>query len=92
MAADAPAFLHLYSEGFLHEINGREDRQIGTRLQQRGPPISPMAPSAFAVILWERAKGSSARGVDRDRIETNIPLLIPAPQAPQNPQAPAKNI
>ncbi len=57
-------------------------------LQHRGPPISPIFPNDFAVILWERANGSFVRGVDFEIIDTNIPELIPAPQAPQNPHAP----
>ena len=59
-----------------------------SRLQQLGPPISPMAARDRAVILWDRAKGSTLRGVEPEAIETNIPELIPAPQAPQKPQAP----
>ena len=57
-------------------------------LQQRGPPIAPMLPRDFAVILCDRANGSFAKGVDFEIMEINIPELIPAPQAPQNPQAP----
>ena len=57
-------------------------------LQQRGPPTSPIASSALAVILWDRPKLSFPRGVDPVIMEINIPELIPAPQAPQNPQAP----
>ncbi len=56
--------------------------------QQRGPPISPIAPKAFAVIRWESAKGSAESGVDFERMDTNMPELRPAPQAPQKPQAP----
>ena len=59
-----------------------------SRLQQRGPPISPICPSAAAVILCDSANGSSVSGVDREMIETNIPVLIPAPHAPQKPHAP----
>ena len=57
-------------------------------LQQRGPPISPICPSDLAVILCDRANGSFAKGVDFEIMDINIPELIPAPQAPQNPQAP----
>ena len=59
-----------------------------SRLQHRGPPISPMADRDFAVILCEKAKGSTVKGVDFEMMDTNIPELIPAPHAPQNPQAP----
>ena len=57
-------------------------------LQQRGPPISPICPSDLAVILCDSANGSFAKGVDFEIMDINIPELIPAPQAPQNPQAP----
>ena len=57
-------------------------------MQHRGPPISPMAPRDFAVIRCDRANGSVDKGVEEDAIDTNIPELMPAPQAPQNPQAP----
>ena len=43
-------------------------------LQQRGPPISPMAPSDFAVILCEREKGSCDSGVDFETIEASDTL------------------
>ena len=57
-------------------------------LQQRGPPTVPIRSRAFDVIKWDRAKGSTASGVDFEIIETNMPVLIPAPQAPQKPQVP----
>ena len=57
-------------------------------LQHLGPPISPIALSDLAVILCDSAKGSCASGVELEMIEINIPELIPAPQAPQKPQAP----
>ena len=57
-------------------------------LQQRGPPISPIRSRDLAVIMCDRAKGSFVSGVDFEMMETNIPELIPAPQAPQKPQAP----
>src|SRR5699024_1398618 len=60
-------------------------------LQQRGPPTSPIASSALAVILCDNPKFSPPRGVEPVIIETNIPALIPAPQAPQKPQAPPSN-
>ena len=41
-----------------------------SRLQQRGPPISPMAAMDFAVILWDRAKGSTLSGVEPEAMET----------------------
>ncbi len=51
-------------------------------------PISPIFFSDSEVILCASANGSFAKGVDFEMIEMNIPVLIPAPQAPQNPQAP----
>lgn len=57
-------------------------------LQQRGPPISPIFSSDFAVILCDSENGSFAKGVDFEIMDINIPELIPAPQAPQNPHAP----
>ena len=57
-------------------------------LQQRGPPTSPICPSESAVILCDSANGSLAKGVDFEIMDINMPELIPAPQAPQNPQAP----
>lgn len=57
-------------------------------LQHLGPPTSPMEPSALEVILLESPQESSDIGVAPVAIETNIPALIPAPQAPQNPHAP----
>ena len=47
-----------------------------------------MALNDFAVILCDKAKGSTVNGVEDEMIDTNIPELIPAPQAPQKPQAP----
>ena len=40
------------------------------------------------VIWWARPKDSAARGVAFETMEAKIPALMPAPQAPQNPQAP----
>ena len=57
-------------------------------LQQRGPPTLPILSRALAVILLERPQASCARGVAPVMIDMYIPALIPAPQAPQNPQAP----
>ncbi len=57
-------------------------------LQQRGPPISPISSSDLAVILCDNANGSFSKGVDFEMMDINIPELIPAPQAPQKPQAP----
>ena len=54
-----------------------------SRLQQRGPPTSPIAPSAEDVILFDNPHASFARGVEPVTIDTNIPALTPAPQAPQ---------
>lgn len=48
----------------------------------------PICSRAFAVIRFERPNGSTVRGVDLETMDTNMPALIPAPQAPQNPQAP----
>ena len=57
-------------------------------MQHRGPPAFPISSRAFDVILLERLKGFVAKGVDPDIIDTNMPELTPAPQAPQNPHAP----
>ena len=59
-----------------------------SRLQQRGPPALPMASSARAVMRLLRPQGSRARGVDCVTMARNCPVLTPAPQAPQKPQAP----
>lgn len=56
-----------------------------SRLQHLGPPISPIASSDLEVILWDRANGSTDNGVDFEMMEMNMPELIPAAQAPQNP-------
>ena len=44
-------------------------------LQQRDPPIEPMASRDFEVIRLESPNGSPARGVEPDMMETNIPEL-----------------
>ena len=59
-----------------------------SRLQQRGPPYLDISDSAREVISFESDQGSPANGVEPVTMDTNIPVLIPAPQAPQNPQAP----
>ncbi len=56
-------------------------------MQQRGPPTVPITSSDFAVMRWDKAKGSPERGVESEMMETNMPVLMPAPQAPQNPRA-----
>ena len=48
----------------------------------------PMRSRARAVIWLLSPQGSSARGVDAVAMARNCPALIPAPQAPQKPQAP----
>ena len=53
-----------------------------SRLQHRGPPISPMRPRDLDVIWRESANGSTASGVDLEMMETNMPELMPAPHAP----------
>lgn len=45
----------------------------------------PMASRARAVIWLERPRGSLLSGVAFERMERDIPVLIPAPQAPQKP-------
>ena len=57
-------------------------------MQHRGPPIPPIRSRDRAVIRWETPQASPARGVDPDTMDANMPALSPAPQAPQNPQAP----
>ena len=86
--ADDIRRLHLNAEMFFRKINGSEDRKEESRLQQRGPPTAPMAARDLAVIRWDKEKGSCERGVDPEMMETNMPELMPAPQAPQKPQAP----
>lgn len=44
----------------------------------------PMASRARAVIWLERPRGSLLSGVAFERMERDIPVLIPAPQAPRN--------
>ena len=53
-------------------------------LQHLGPPMLPIASSALEVILLARTQGSFLSGVAPEIIDINIPVLIPAPQAPQN--------
>lgn len=48
----------------------------------------PIASSALEVILLARPQGSFLSGVAPEIIDINIPVLIPAPQAPQNPHTP----
>lgn len=57
-------------------------------MQQRGPPTLPINSKDLDVIRLERPQGSCERGVLAVTIDTNIPLLIAAPQAPQKPQTP----
>ena len=57
-------------------------------LQHLGPSMLPMESSAFDVILLDSPQGLPVRGVAFEMIEMNIPVLMPAPQAPQNPHAP----
>ena len=59
-----------------------------SRLQHRGPPTWPMASSARAVMRLLRPQGPAASGVERVTMAVYCPALTPAPQAPQNPQAP----
>lgn len=57
-------------------------------LQHLGPPILPICSNDFEVMKWDRRNASSASGVDPEMMDTNIPVLSPAPQAPQKPQLP----
>ena len=52
----------------------------------------PIASSALEVILLARPQGSFLSGVAPEIIDINIPVLIPAPQAPQNPHTPPGSI
>ena len=45
-----------------------------SRLQHRGPPISPIFARDFAVMLLERAKGSTVSGLDFEMIAMNMPV------------------
>ena len=64
------------------------DCQIKIRSTERGPFSSPIFSSAFPVIWLHRPQFFVSRGVDFVTMDRYIPVLIPAPQAPQNPQAP----
>ena len=57
-------------------------------LQHLAPPISPIALSEREVMRFDKPNSVVFNGVDPVTMEINIPELIPAPQAPQNPQAP----
>ena len=57
-------------------------------LQHRGPPTLPICSKDLEVIRWDKRNGSAANGVDLEMMDTNIPVLMPAPHAPQKPQAP----
>ena len=59
-----------------------------SRLQHRGPPMSPMAWRAAAVARLARPQLSPARGVAPAATLKKIPALTAAPQQPQKPQAP----
>ena len=48
----------------------------------------PICSNALAVMRLDRPNGLFVSGVDFEIIETNMPALIPAPQAPQKPHAP----
>ena len=48
----------------------------------------PILSRARAVIRLLSPQGFAARGVDCVAMARNCPALIPAPQAPQKPQAP----
>ena len=58
-----------------------------SRLQQRGPPVSAILARAREVIKLLNPHVSPARGLLLVTMLMNIPVLIPAPQAPQFPQA-----
>ena len=57
-------------------------------LQHLGPPFSLMLFKALEVIRFAMLHSSIDRGVALVTMETNIPVLIPAPQAPQYPHIP----
>ena len=59
-----------------------------SRLQQRGPPVSAIFARANEVIRLLSPQASCARGLLLVIILTNIPVLMPAPHAPQLPHAP----
>ena len=52
-------------------------------LQHLGPAIFPISPSALEVIRFDNPHDLPESGLALVMIETNIPVLIPAPQAPQ---------
>jgi hypothetical protein len=58
------------------------------RLQHRGPPISPSLANEREVIRFECPQASFIKGVDPVMMEMNMPVLMAAPHAPQNPHAP----
>lgn len=58
------------------------------RLQQRGPPIPPSLSNDREVMRLECPQASPANGLEPVMMETAIPVLTAAPQAPQNPHAP----
>ena len=80
MAYDLRLF-HLNAELLPCKVDDNKDGEEGISLAAAWT-------SDFAVILWDSANGSLVRGVDCEMMDTNIPVLIPAPQAPQKPQAP----
>ena len=87
-AADHPGLFHLHAEVLPDVVYRLKDRYEGASLVALGPPTCPILARDLEVMPWARLKGSSARGVEPEIIDTNMPLLMPAPQAPQLPQAP----
>lgn len=87
MAYDLRLF-HLNAEMLPYKVNGRKDGEEGIPLAAAWTSDLTDRLKRFAVILWDSANGSLVRGVDFEMMDTNIPVLIPAPQAPQKPQAP----
>ena len=59
------------------------------RLQQRGPPSSPIAASTREVHLLQRPRVSLLRGVVSVTMLMNMPALTVAPQHPPEPAGPA---
>ena len=87
MAYDLRLF-HLNAEMLPYKVNGSKDGEEGIPLAAAWTSDLTDRLKRFAVILWDSANGSLVSGVDCEMMDTNIPVLIPAPQAPQKPQAP----
>ena len=80
--------VHLYPQMVPGKVDGRKEGEVGIPLAATGAAQPANALQGFRGHLVAEPPWLLRQGVDWVAMATNCPALIPAPQAPQKPQAP----